>query len=234
MKTIQSLSLLIFSVLFSTGCVAKGVYRQLVQKPDAPYREINSTGSVLDEKKAFRGLYIGITNSNGRTYHIYHFKDFFVGTNRQIEICLSTSDDTGNARDISGQTPTKTGQPSTLFLNYHPGYDREAAILYLRGSEATNRCLMGFIWEKESQLCLNPVIDDGVKQEWYCDIIFRRVIRSRTMAFIRPIYGIPISILCLPVDVVGIIWTGVYGLCNSRAAIECGWYPNLAEQLNYD
>ena len=89
---------------------------------------------------------------------------------------------------------------------------------------------------KEGRLCITPhmVKDRERRKDYYCELRLNRVIRSKPMVFIRPIYGIPASVLMLPVDVVGVTWTGVSSIFDSWDAIHNCWYPNLAEMLLYD
>ncbi len=234
MKICRNIAFGLIALSLASGCVSRGVYRQLVAKPDANYREIAVGEKDPLEKKMIHGHYDGIIDVDGVTFHTYRFRDFLKGTNRLCEVLLCTSNTTGVIRETSALVAATNAQPSALFFNFHPGYDKAAAQLQLTGSSETNMCLMGFIWEKEGKLCLSPLALDEKGREWYCNILLNRTARSKTMTIVRPTYGIPASILCLSVDIVGIVWTGVSLVINGDSAMESGWYPNLCETLLYD
>ncbi|MDY6990755.1 MAG: hypothetical protein SWQ30_22160 [Thermodesulfobacteriota bacterium] len=229
------------SVLFG-GCLSIAVFKRLVLVPDKVNHEFKYDARL--QKKVIEGAYLGKASINGTDYYHLQFDDVLKGENRIIHLYVELPDPdinskqhlTGFARE-EGKEISSDARLALMFYHYHPSYDTEAVLSTVSKqgfSESDLReypyYLSGWIWDYcGTFICYGPY-DWTHVDSWNCEIDVKRRERSKVMPFIRPLYAIPLAVLCLPVDVAGGGFSLLQMLISPRRPGAL-WYPNLVEEL---
>jgi hypothetical protein len=125
-----------------------------------------------------------------------------------------------------------------LFYHYHPNYAKET-VLSVVAKEAFSQddkkqyptYVSGWVWDYTGRfVCYPPFEWNKEMDSWVCKIDIARVKRDKVMPFIRPLYGGAAFLLCIPVDIVGILYS-IGEMIISPKRPEAMFVPNLAHSI---
>ena len=233
---------LFLAASFLSGGMSIAVFKRLVVVPDKVNREFKYDAKL--QKKIIEGAYLGKASINGKAYYHLQFGDVLKDENRIIHFYLelpgpATSSKqylTGLACEKSLEMSRDT-RPGLMFYHYHPGYDKNAVLSTVSKQSFSKSDLKeypcyisGWVRDYEGTFICYPPYDWANVDSWNCKIDVQRFERSKVMPFMRPLYAIPLAVLCLPIDIAGGGFTLLEMLISPRRP-EALSYPNFVEEL---
>jgi hypothetical protein len=230
-------------IVFSNGCISGAVYKRLVINPDKINHEFKYERGV--HKKIIKGSYLGKVKKSGSDYYHLQFFNILKGIVRNVHLYLQCpkmekkSNKYLKGYFVEGDKSNMfSDKKSLLFYHYHPNYDQKT-VLSVVSKESFNQNDMkkyptyvsGWVWDyRGTFICYPPYEWKDKIKSWNCKIDIARVERNKVMPYIRPIYGSVAFLLCIPLDVIGIIYTAGEMVISPRR-IEAMFVPNLAGSI---
>lgn len=231
--------------LITSGCLSTNMFYHLAIAPNRKKLEFGNRDSEWakwwTQPVVLRGEYVGKEDTNGVLMNHYQFAGLLNGSFRNVHIYLSV---TGHDRAFAyegDKIVSNEGKPAWLIINTHPNYPDDFASIVkdiqkqISPSEAVS-ILGGFV-TTYGELCIFNVQDslnmdsNGRTPVWDVPVSVDWGVRSKAMAWIRPVYAVPAAILCLPVDVVMWVYTPLE-MCFTN--LDGLTYVNMCEALKDD
>lgn len=203
--------------LGTTGCLSVKVFHQLAIDPNDQFYEFGQS------EELYEGSYLGTEIRQGRRMHHYCFggqqrPGVLEGTGRWLHMYID-ADGYGQAlafeNDACGLPEVA---PACLVFGVHPPHyypkervDEEIQKLPVSGDHPAVLCTR---WEGDDKITVflpEDMSENGVGDKtWEGPIDVDWKVRSKTMAFIRPIYALPVALLCLPIDIMSLAFLPYY------------------------
>ena len=196
--------------LCNTGCLSGKVFHRLAIEPnDQGHEFVKGQGTEL-----YEGSYLGTEIRQGRRMHHYCFAGILKGDGRKLHVCID-ADGYGQAvafEDDACDLPEVA--PAYLVFRVIPGYGYPKEIeglvakiqeLSVPGDHPAVLCASDGPNGTIRVFLLQDMSEDGVVQyykTWEGPFDVDWKVRSKTMAYIRPIYALPVALLCLPIDII--------------------------------
>ncbi|MBO4620771.1 MAG: hypothetical protein J5654_11765 [Victivallales bacterium] len=232
-------ALLLSVLLMTSGCLSVAVFHRLAIEPNKQRLEFQQDSWRKLATNLHAGSYLGTEVRQGRRMHHYCFEGILKGDGRKLHVCID-ADGYGQAvafEDDACNLPEVA--PAYLVFSVHPNYPKDIASLADRiqelsvpGDHPTVLCAAR--WQKDIICVFLPedMSKDGIGgKTWKGPIDVDWKVRSKTMAFVRPLYALPVALLCLPVGAVLTVVT-VFEMPFYR--IEAWTYPNVIEAVMDD
>ncbi|MBO4620772.1 MAG: hypothetical protein J5654_11770 [Victivallales bacterium] len=202
--------LLLMLLAGTSGCLSVQVFHRLAIEPnDQGHEFVQGQGMEL-----YEGSYLGTEVRQDRRMHHYCFEGILKGDGRKLHVCID-ADGYGQAvafEDDACDLPEVA--PAYLVFRVISGYRypkgteglavkiQELSVpgdhpAVLCASDGPNDTIRVFLLQDMSE---NGVIQYYMTWEGPIDVDWK--VRSKTMAYIRPIYALPVALLCLPVDII--------------------------------
>jgi hypothetical protein len=248
-KQLLSMSFFILVLLLTNGCISQAVYRRLVIKPDKISHEFKykAIEGLYPNKKIIEGTYLGKESISGKEYYHLQFSHVLKGDERCLHLYLiCQNSDVTSKEYLKGfmveeeKIEDSSAKKSLLFYYYYP-YDTKdkktvlsevaKKIFSENGMEEYPTYIFGWVWDSQGTfICYPPYGWENINS-WNCTVDISRVERSKVMPFIRPIYGVPATIICIPADIIMTLYTAGEALFISRRP-ETILYWNIAEYIS--
>ncbi len=166
----------------------------------------------------YGGSYLGTELRQGRKMHHYCFAGILKGDGRKLHVCIDANgygqvvafeDDACDLPEVA---------PACLVFGVHPPHyypkervDEEIQKLPVSEGHPSVLCTR---WEGDDKITVflpEDMSENRIGDKtWEGPIDVDWKVRSKTMAFVRPIYALPVALLCLPVDIMSLVFLPFY------------------------
>ena len=202
--------------LLTNGCISQAVYQRLVIKPDKISHEFKYEGDYYSNKKIIDGTYLGKILISGKEYYHLQFSNVLKGDDRCLHLYLICQNLDMTSKEYrkgflveEDKTVDSLAEKSLLFYHYHPNYDNKTILSEVAKKAFTENetreyptYILGWVDDSQGTFICHPPYGWENIDSWDCRVDISRVERSKVMPFIRPLYGVPATIICIPVDII--------------------------------
>lgn len=233
--------LLIVSTICN-GCMAGAMFKHIVIDPDEPGPEFKDyqAEEYFTYPRQLRGEYLGIKIINNKNFHHYQYDGILNGEGRTIHVYIS-ADGYGEAFAYEDdKVILSDAMPAYLIFNLHASHPYNFAYMWesiplSSGDKKYPQILCGITIEDHKKILIFKPEDfckTGIENKiWEGKLSVDRKTRSKVMLWIRPLYGLPVAVLCIPVDLV-MFWVYTpFELVLFSPRIEAMTYVGMVESL---
>ena len=189
--------------LVTTGCLSAHIFHTLAIEPNDQKNEFGREGELHE------GSYLGTEIRQGRKMHHYCFAGILKGEGRKLHVCIDAD---GYGRAVAFEDDTcdlPEMAPAYLFFGVSPNYPRGIALLAERiqelsvpGDHPAVLCA-----DRYDTICVflpGDMSENGIGDKtWEGPMDVDWKVRSKAMSYVRPLYALPVALLCLPIDLIG-------------------------------
>ncbi|MBR4518432.1 MAG: hypothetical protein IKO65_05475 [Victivallales bacterium] len=236
---LATVSLALAVLLGTSGCLSVAVFHRLAVAPNKQRLEFKQDSWRKLYTELLTGCFLGTEERQGRKMHHYCFAGVLKGDWRKLHVCID-ADGYGQAvafEDDACALPEVS--PAYLVFSCHPNYPQEIdwladkiQKLSVPGDHPTVLCASR--WGNDTICVFRPedMSETGIGDKtWEGPISVDWKVRSKAMAYVRPLYALPVALLCLPAGAVLTVATvAQMPFCR----IEAWAYPNVIETVMGD
>ncbi len=237
LKPALTICVLCLVSMVNTGCMATSMFCRLAVYPNAKKHEFNPRLSSLSSF-SLAGEYLGTEEHQGVLMHHYQFPGLLKGDSRIVHFFLSANGYEKAFANEGERIASAEARSAWMIVNAREDSPESF-------EPFVNKILeQGAPAEKLSILCPCIYVGSGEfyvwdafdhdstrSREWSGTLSVSWRVRSKAMCAIRPVYALPVALLCLPVDAVMWVYTP-FEMCFRR--LEALTYVNLCEALKGD